>query len=59
MRLSQPYKSPNISGSDGEQTKGKKEEEEGGLRRLTQALVVLKHKGKDEEGQSGDGWGKM
>ena len=47
MRLSQSYKSPNISGSDGEQTEGKKEEEGGGLRRLTQAPVVLKHKGEE------------
>ena len=52
MRLSQPYKSPNISGSDGEQTEGKKEEEEEGLRWLTQAPVVSKHK-KGEWGWDG------
>ena len=50
MRLSQPYKSPNITGSDGEQTEGKKKEEEGGLRRLAQAPVVLKHKGENGDG---------
>ena len=29
MRLSKPYKSPNINGADGEQTEERKEEEEG------------------------------
>ena len=47
MRLSQPYKSPNISGADGEQTEERKEEEERGLRWLTQAPAVSKHKGKN------------
>ena len=36
-RLSQLYKSPNVRGSDGEQTERKKEEEEEGFRWLTQA----------------------
>ena len=49
MRLSQPYKSPNISGSDGEQTKGKKEEEEeedsGGLPKLRKSQRTRRKNG--------------
>ena len=51
-RLSQPYKNPDVRGSDGEQMEGKKEEEEEGFQWLTQAPEVSSTR-REERGWDG------